>query len=407
MAVQSVASFQNALVRRADLEKQGKHVKTEIGIFARELKSIGNKLVERKESVKEYKEEISVLAKLTSQLQNISSDKWLRLKHYNDGSFKLKPAAYSGINLFKHISPPSRYRSETVDLIYKFDYHKPGALTRHNLGGVISSLEKHGHMVIGALQETIGELTTSRDRIEEKKSRLDDKLQVLFEKVDAEAAIADPPVKLAHFLTVYSTNEGCTAINRSLRTGKDSPPSKSGVIREIERIHGNDQFTRGAKQVKADIQEAASKLTLANISDVDNFLYAKGLNQPRPGTFYRGISLSQNGLARLQQYREEGVRVKPDGLFSCDSSKAMAKVFADKHTTTGQRTIIRIDGQTQQRMTSGLTAKGEQESIFSTNAAFEIKRISQQNIAAKTYVVVELVEVIPTGPLISGQKFPH
>ncbi len=289
------------------------------------------------------------------------------------------------------------------------DYTKRGALTRHNLNDVITPLKTQRDAAIPAKHGDIANLEKTRSSQESKKSKLVREEQELSSKKEVASRAARPAIDVNDFFTVYSTNTGCTAVNRSLRSGEDQHLSKSGITSEIMRVHGDDQFSRrGAKDKKWGIEYAAGQMSLENIRSVDNYLYARGLNDPRPGTFYRGLALSKEGLDKLQRYLQAATPVNPDGLFSCDANKATAISFADKYAVGSMMpTLVKIEGQTQRRMTSGYAAQGERESIFSTNAAFRIKDIRWVNIASRTYTMIELVEVIPTKGLISGQKFPH
>lgn len=422
MKTQSVVGFQKATRLSSELNNQIKTTNKELSGMKGTLTNVSNSLVpvnrsriEHQKTVKEHEHRQKVIATLRSQLTGISSDKPLRMKNYVDQTFKLKPAAYFGFNPFKLLGYGSgRYQDEVQNLKRALGDVTDNTLTRRTINAAMKRADDSSRSTILTERQEIRKLDVQWkngareiDSLEEKKMELEEKREKLSVELKTVSRDATPVIDLAHFFNIYSTNGGCKAINASLRGETDIPLSGGDVVREIERRHGDDQFTRGGKQVKGEIKAAAHMMSFENICSVDNYLYAKGLDHPKPGEFYRGVTLSNQGLSQLMACHKSGKFVRPDGLFSCSSRKDAAAAFTTRGRGGETPTIIKIHGQTQHRMTSGLTAKGEAESIFSTNAVFSIKDISERKVDGESYMWIELVEEVGRNQKMAVEKFPY
>jgi hypothetical protein len=361
-----------------------------------------------------YANRRSFIANFSSQLKKISGDKPLRMKSSDDGKIRLKQEAYRGLNPFKLLGfSSSRYQAEANKLKEEFDISTDKTLDRHLLGETLKKCDGELLFKTKNLRGELDQLEQKEDGLLASKLSLQRNIENLNRGVETLSAgraqsshAANLPIDIKDFFTVYSTNEGAAAINRSLRNGSEPGLSKSAVINELKRLHGDDLFSRGNKKAESDIKFAAGEMTLTNIRAMDKHIYASGLANPKLATGYRGVTMTEGGLRQLADFLRRDVHVSPDGLFSCSSSRQVASAFADKNVHENP-VIIEVSGRTQHRMTSALTAKGESESLFSTRAIFKITGISRVEIDGKTYHQVKLSEVINSKQSLPKEKFPR
>jgi translation initiation factor 1 (eIF-1/SUI1) len=230
------------------------------------------------------------------------------------------------------------------------------------------------------LEENIETLQSNVGHIERKIARLNE--------ITAEADKIDKQKERERedFSLIYQSNAGCKAINREARyyyrnVGSGGYVSKSDVIGEYKKAHGDDVFNHGNKNVISKIKSLCSDLAGLVKKSAESFYTPTEWNK----TTYRGQGMTPEGIRKLitQFNSDESNKTetvyKVGQFFSTSLHKNIAEDFANR-SKDAVKVIFEVKGNSGHGVTAqyGLQFEGhEDEELYSPLAKFKVTDISK------------------------------
>ncbi|WP_256357709.1 RHS repeat domain-containing protein [Pseudomonas sp. PDM28] len=123
------------------------------------------------------------------------------------------------------------------------------------------------------------------------------------------------------FKSIYSTNEGSSAINYAMRYDEKIKIDRDEVVREIHDRHG---IILGISQ-RRDIEATAKVFNLADAKKISILLYNQ--SNKSTTTYYRGQDVSDSGLSNFQIALGEGTILHSKSFLSVAKEKSVAETF--------------------------------------------------------------------------------
>lgn len=202
------------------------------------------------------------------------------------------------------------------------------------------------------------------------------------------------------FNDIYHTNAGCEAIQRMFQSGGSVP--HANVIAEIERAHGDDTFTRGARNEKLALKAAARNLNAMDLRTIDQSRYTLGLARYASGSpealTYRRAVHSNDMLTQLQRMAGGETLLRPMRFLSTAATEAGTEAFPVKTPPSGAVVDFKILGFSSMATHSRWHVKGEdQERLYGPCSHFKVQSVQRK----EGHWQVSLVEQ-PVGPDHAG-----
>lgn len=183
------------------------------------------------------------------------------------------------------------------------------------------------------------------------------------------------------FGDIYHTNAGCEAIT-SMFDGTTQSVSGSAVIREIQRVHGDDTFTRGAKNEKHALIYAASQFKPSSLKDISRAAHARGVTEYASGlrdldTAYRRAEHSQDMITKLKNMAGTHKLINPTRFMSTAVVQEDTKKYPVK-PRDGSIVEFEILGFSSMITGSKWGMRGEgQERLYSDQSCFKVISAAQ------------------------------
>lgn len=202
------------------------------------------------------------------------------------------------------------------------------------------------------------------------------------------------------FNDIYHTNAGCEAIQRMFQSGGSVPHGK--VIAEIEKAHGDDTFTRGARADKRALQLAAKSLSQSDLRAIDQSRYTLGLARYASGSVqavtYRRAIHSGAMVQRLQDMAGGEKLLRPMRFLSTAATEAGTAAFPVERPSSGDVVNFEIKGFSSMATHSRWHVQGEnQERLYGPCSHFKVQSVQRKDGQWR----VSLLEQ-PVGPDQSG-----
>ncbi|MBS3049719.1 ADP-ribosyltransferase domain-containing protein [Enterobacter mori] len=395
-----VMSVNTARQIRRELQKESTQL-------SREIANVQNSLEKLKLPINNLANCGNVIRAVVEQIRSVSidygEDATIRLKN---GHFKHGQA--SGI--FKNLLYSSRYQAEREAAVKTL-----GADGSEISSGAADKIlsDKHARMhaqhttqvvLYGSLEKKLETLQSNVESVKIKITQLNE--------ITAEADKIDKQKERERedFSLIYQSNAGCKAINHEARyyyrnVGSGGNVSKSDVIGEYKKAHGDDIFNRGNKKVISDIKSLCSDLAGLVKKSAESFYTPTERNK----TTYRGQGMTPEGISKLitqfnydESNKTETV-YKVGQFFSTSLHKNIAEDFANR-SKDAVKVIFEVKGNSGHGVTAqnGLQFGGhEDEQLYSPLAKFKVTEIS--NTVSNTYHV-KLEEVTD---VVSERLLPY
>ncbi|CAM3599103.1 MULTISPECIES: ADP-ribosyltransferase domain-containing protein [Yersinia] len=357
-----------------------------IETLGQEVKKIKNELSTIKVQINEGKRAIRSNNILLKSLTGISN------KHGDDVNVRLKNGSVKfgqGSNFLKNFVSGSRYQAERQEAAKYFGAEGCEVSAADGISKLNQKINIIKSALLG-LEENKGLQEAKLEGVNDKKHRVDQQLQQI---VAAEAKVRkadEANQKIRNdFSMVYQSNAGCKALNVEARyqfgQGR-SPGSLSGskVIAEYERVHGDNIFGRGNKNLKTTLK--------FNCSDLAQLVKtgAKAWYTPTSKNIitHRGQGITSAGINKLiSQFNSDKTQNQTTTyslgqFFSTSGDKKVAQDFANR-SQDSERVMFEVKGNSGRGIfvSGGLAFENnEHEVLYSPLANFKVTSITQNNM---------------------------
>lgn len=185
------------------------------------------------------------------------------------------------------------------------------------------------------------------------------------------------------FNAVYHTNAGCNAI-QGLVEGRRVTVSPSAIIDEIQRVHGEDTFGRGAAKGKAALKAGAAQLTGSVVNQINDTCHALALAEFRDGTCdnvttYRQAQLSESRVADLRAMAGTNGLLRPSRFLSTSDNKKEILAYRADRDERLHCVRFTIVGFSAMKTGSPWQVSGEgQVRLYSTHSCFRVESVRKE-----------------------------
>lgn len=185
------------------------------------------------------------------------------------------------------------------------------------------------------------------------------------------------------FNAVYHTNAGCNAI-QELVEGRRVTVSPSAIIDEIQRMHGDDTFGRGAAKGKAALKAGAAQLTESVVNQINDTCHALALAEFRDGTrdivtTYRQAPLSESRVADLRDMAGTNGLLRPTRFLSTSDNKKEILAYPVDRDERLHCVRVTIVGFSAMKTGSPWQVSGEgQVRLYSTHSCFRVESVRKE-----------------------------
>lgn len=246
----------NKQQKRNELSKLSNNLSKEIS----DIKNCANEL---KKNICAHANNIAGNMSLLKSLQSVSA------KNGENASVRLKKDHFKygqASNFFKNIFHGGRYQTEREAAVKKINAEgstvSAGKVKETLQSKIQSALSK-----VNELKKEVGEYNNKINNIEAKKSDTENEINKL-DQVRTEAKKAEEKIRETRkdFSIIYQSNAGCKGLNIEARHQFSNAPSAgklsgSKIIEEYIRVHGDNIFSDGNKQLEPTIKAICSNMS--------------------------------------------------------------------------------------------------------------------------------------------------
>lgn len=390
MSINSIGHNTASYVREAQQIRDALHERG--SILSDKLLGIKNTASKINKTIKTYKQNIASNHSLLKSLRSVSA------KHGENAPVRLKNGHFKSgqaSNFFKNIVHGSRYQTEREAAVKKINAE--GSTV--SAGQAINTLQTR----IGSALSKVNELKTEIDGHDNKINKLENKIYDIGEQTKElrgflrTVSEADEKNRKPreNFSMVYQSNAGCKALNREARHQFGNAPSAgkvsgSKVVDEYRRVHGDEIFTRGNKELTWAIK--------AHCEDLSELVKtgAKAWYTPTETniTTFRGQGMKQSGINALISQFNADKQNKIETVynlgqfFSTSTSVKVADEFASRSPDL-VKVLFRVEGNSSNALSvpGGLSFNNnEGERLYSPLANFKVTAVGK--VSSNTYHVV-------------------
>lgn len=354
-------------------------------LLASKIKQVENVLLTMTAKLKNEATTVRDCYFMLGSLQCISNKKGkeavVRLK--ND---RFKPGQSN--NIVKNWLHGSRYQLERKAAVECFGLKGKDISAGEGMAILEQNMESKNNRV-SLLQRQIRQTKSEYHHLHEMKSDVEQKLRAVItaekQARDSQEAVND----IRHdFSTLYQSDAGCKAINAQARFQYGHAQAgghlrSDEVIAEYKRVHGDEVFSKGNKDILYTIQARCSQLAQL-VSEAAKAWYTPG---GKNSTTHRGQGMTPDGIRTLiRQFNSDRVNhsdtiYQTGQFFSASGDIRVAHRFASE-SQDAVRVIFDIKGNSGRTLavSGGLSFMNrEREILYSPLARFKVTAITREH----------------------------